>query len=85
LPLLKRQNAQRLDQIQRELAAIESAMHDFVQANDELAARFAILTSIPGVSAITAFALLVEMPELGTLQADEAARLAGFAPIVRQP
>jgi transposase len=84
LPLLKRQNAQRLDQIERQLAAIESAMHDFVQANDELAARFAILTSIPGVSAITAFALLIEMPELGTLQAGEAASLAGLAPIVRQ-
>lgn len=84
LPLLKRQNAQRLDQIERQLAAIESAMHDFVQANDELAARFAILTSIPGVSAITAFALLIEMPELGTLRAGEAASLAGLAPIVRQ-
>jgi transposase len=84
LPLLKRQNAQRLDQIERQLAAIESAMHNFVQANDELAARFAILTSIPGVSAITAFALLIEMPELGTLQAGEAASLAGLAPIARQ-
>jgi transposase len=84
LPLLKRQNAQRLDQIERQLAAIESAMHDFVQANEELAARFGILTSIPGVSAITAFALLIEMPELGTLQASEAASLAGLAPIVRQ-
>jgi transposase len=39
---------------------------------------------IPGVSAITAFALLIEMLELGTLQAGEAASLAGLAPIVRQ-
>ena len=46
--------------------------------------RFAILTSIPGVSAITAFALLIEMPELGALDAGQAASLAGLAPVARQ-
>jgi transposase len=50
----------------------------------DLAQRFAILTSIPGVSAITAFALLVEMPELGALDAGQAASLAGLAPVARQ-
>ena len=84
LPLLKRQNAQRLQLIERQLAAIEAAMRDIVQADADLAARFAILISIPGVSAITAFALLVEMPELGTLEPGEAACLAGLAPIARQ-
>ena len=84
LPLLKRQNAQRLEQIERQMAAIEAAMRDIVQADADLSARFAILISIPGVSAITAFALLVEMPELGTLEAGEAASLAGLAPIARQ-
>lgn len=84
LSLLKRQNVQRLDQIERQIAAIEAAMRDIVQADADLAARFAILISIPGVSAITAFALLVEMPELGTLEAGEAASLAGLAPIARQ-
>ena len=84
LSLLKRQNAQRLDQIERQIAAVEAAMRGIVNANADLSARFAILTSIPGVSAITAFALLVEMPELGTLEAGEAASLAGLAPIARQ-
>jgi transposase len=84
LPLLKRHNAQRLDQIQRQIAAVEAAMRDIVHADADLSARFNILTSIPGVSAITAFALLVEMPELGTLEAGEAASLAGLAPIARQ-
>ena len=84
LLLLKRQNAQRLEQIERQMAAIEAAMRDIVQADADLSARFAILISIPGVSAITAFAMLVEMPELGTLEAGEAASLAGLAPIARQ-
>lgn len=84
LSLLKRQNGQRLEQIERQIAAIEAAMRDIVNANADLSARFDILTSIPGVSAITAFALLVEMPELGTLEAGEAASLAGLAPVARQ-
>jgi transposase len=84
LALLKRHNAQRLDQIERQIAAVEAAMRAIVDADADLCARFDILTSIPGVSAITAFALLVEMPELGTLEAGEAASLAGLAPIARQ-
>jgi transposase len=42
------------------------------------------LTSIPGLSAITAFALLSEMPELGALEPGQAASLAGHAPMARQ-
>ena len=46
-------------------------------------ARFDILVSIPGVGEATAFALLVEMPELGALEPKGAASLAGLAPIAR--
>jgi transposase len=53
-PLLKRHNAQRLEQIKRQITAIEAAILEQVQADPDLAQRFAILTSIPGVSAITA-------------------------------
>jgi transposase len=64
-PLLKRQNAQRLEQIERQMAAIESAILEQIHTDPDLSRRFAILTTIPGVSALTAFALLIEMPELG--------------------
>jgi transposase len=79
LPLLKRQNAQRLEQAQRQIDAVEAAILAAIEGNADLAARFAILTSIPGVSNITAFALLIEMPELGSLEAGQAASLAGRA------
>jgi transposase len=55
-----------------------------VEADESPADRFAILISIPGVSNITAFALLTAMPELGSLEAGQAANLAGLAPITRQ-
>jgi len=81
---LKRHNAQRLDQIERQIQAIEAAILAAVEADADLASRFAILTSVPGVSAVTAFALLIAMPELGALHAGPAASLAGLAPIARQ-
>jgi transposase len=65
------------------MAAIEVAILEQIPANPDLAQRFEILTSIPGVSAVTAFALLIEMPELGTLEAGRAASLAGLAPVAR--
>jgi len=83
-PLLKRQNAQRLEQIERQMAAIEAAILEQIHAHADLSRRFAILASIPGVSAVTAFALLIEMPELGVLDAGQAASLAGLAPVARQ-
>ena len=84
LSLLKRQNAQRLEQIVRQIATVEAAILQTIEANVSLADRFAILTSTPGVSNITAFALLIAMPELGALEAGQAANLAGLAPIARQ-
>jgi transposase len=85
LPLLKRQNAQRLEQINRQIAIVEAAILQIVEADAAgLADRFAIPTSIPGVSNIPAFAPLIEMPELGALEAGQAASLVWLAPIARQ-
>ena len=84
LPLLRRQNARRLDQIARQIEAVEAAMEGRLKADPALARKLEILTSIPGLSKITAFALLIEMPELGTLDGKEAASLAGLAPMTRQ-
>jgi transposase len=64
LSLLKRQDAQRLEQIDRQIATVEAAILQIVEADATLSDRFAILTSIPGVSSITAYALLIAMPSL---------------------
>lgn len=84
LAILKRHNAEQLRQIKRQMAAIEKEIMALIEAVPELSRRFDILVSIPGVSAITAFALLIEMPELGTLGQGQAASLAGLAPVARQ-
>jgi transposase len=84
LALLKRQNADRLKHIERQLSAIEAEIESRIQANAELARRFGILTSIPGIARLTAFVLLIEMPELGAMEPGQAASLSGLAPVARQ-
>lgn len=84
LAILKRHNGEQLRQIERQMAAIEAEIMAIIKADPALARRFGILVSIPGISAITAFALLIDMPELGTLENGQAASLAGLAPATRQ-
>lgn len=84
LPLLKRQSAERLKHVERQIEAIEAEIEKRINADPDLAHRFEIITSIPGISRITAFAILIQMPELGRLDAKAAASLAGLAPQARQ-
>ncbi len=83
-PLLKKHAAERLAQIQRQLAGVDAEIAALIEADPDLIERRAILSSIPGVSSVTAAALLIEAPELGALDARQAASLAGVAPITRQ-
>lgn len=83
LPLLKAQMAERLKQIERQLDAIDGALRERLEGEHGLKARFDILVSIPGLGEITALALLIDMPELGTLDNTCAASLAGLAPMAR--
>ncbi len=82
-PLVKRQIAKRLKQVDADVEAIDRQVEKVRDADPQLAARAEILTSIPGVGEVTANALLVEMPELGTLEQGQAAGLAGLAPMAR--
>lgn len=82
-PLLKRHAAQRLAQIDRQIVAIDTALKARLQSEPELVARFDVLVSIPGIGALTAITMLIEMPELGQLDHKQVASLAGLAPQAR--
>lgn len=84
LPLLQAQNQARLQQIERQLDAIDRERQRHLDADHDLHQRFEILTSIPGFAMLSALRLITEMPELGSLGAKQAASLAGLAPITRQ-
>lgn len=82
--LLKRHARHRLRQIEAHLNSVDAAIDDIIGNDPALARRFAILMSIPGLGRITAYALLADMPELGSLEPRQAASLAGLAPVTRQ-
>ena len=82
--LLKRQAAARLRQIEGHLQELDAAIAHAVGRDALLPQKLAILISIPGIAEATAFAMLIEMPELGSLDGKQAASLAGLAPISRQ-
>jgi len=83
-PLLKRQARQRLRQIENQMVAVDAECRALSEVDKELARRLAILLSIPGLGEVTAFTLLAEMPELGSMDKRQTAALAGLAPITRQ-
>lgn len=51
-----------------------------LRGHDDLAKRFDLVLSIPGIGERTALALIIRMPELGQISREEAAALAGLAP-----
>lgn len=81
--LLKRHAAQRLAQIDRQIASIDAALKAGLARDANLQTRFDVLKSIPGIGETTAMIMLIEMPELGALDSKQVASLAGLAPIAR--
>jgi transposase len=59
-----------------ELARIVEAL----RAHQDLAGKLDLVLSIPGLGVRTAVALVVRMPELGSISREQAASLAGLAP-----
>ena len=83
-PLLGKQATLRLRQVERDIAQIDAAIETTIPADKALSEKADILIGIPGIAKVTAFAILIEMPEPGSLSGKQAASLAGLAPISRQ-
>jgi transposase len=84
LPILKRQAKARITQLNTHLSQVDEAINTLLQSTPEMSRALDIICSIPGLSKISAAALLIEMPELGTLKEKQVASLAGLAPMTRQ-
>jgi transposase len=55
-----------------------------LRSHADLAQRFELVLSIPGIGERTTVTLIVRMPELGRVSREQAAALAGLAPFVQQ-
>jgi transposase len=62
-----------------ELAHILAAL----RSHDDLARRLDLVGSVPGIGERTAVAIVIRMPEIGSVSREEAAALAGLAPFDR--
>jgi transposase len=69
---IRRATTRRAQEIRRLIGRLRQA--------DDLARRFDLLLSLPGIGERTALTLVIAMPELGRLSREEAAALAGLAP-----
>ena len=74
--ILKQQIQARQKQISSQIKQIDKIIAEMISLDDILSRKFAILISIPGIGQATAFAMLIEMPELGTMTGKQAASLA---------
>ena len=74
----------RLTLVSRQLRDIEAEINACITQDDATAHKRQILRSIPGIGSVTAAAILIECPEIGTLTGKQIASLSGLAPMTRQ-
>ena len=77
---VRRQVKRSIAGLQRQLEAVDRELKRLVQASLVWRAQARLLSSVPGVGAVTATCLLAELPELGTLNRKQIAALVGVAP-----
>lgn len=72
-----------IELLERQIKAVDDDLDDRIQRSVEWKQKAEILESTPGVGEQTARALIVDMPELGTVSRQEIAGLVGTAPMNR--
>lgn len=70
-----------IEWLQQELAEIEADIDQFIQDTPLWKQKDELLRSVPGVGEVTAYTLLADLPELGTLDRQGIAALVGVAPL----
>jgi transposase len=78
---LKGELKRRLASLKRHIARLEAEIARRIATDPQLARRYAIVKSIPGIGPVAAAMLIVGLSELGMCSNKAAALLAGLAPI----
>jgi transposase len=84
LSITSRQSKARLAQVDKQIAEIDAEIDRLISSSDTLAHSMKILRSIPGIGAVCAATILIEMPEIGSMDRKQVASLTGVAPMTRQ-
>jgi transposase len=78
-----RQSRQLIKTLEKQITQCDQAIAKLIAQDPQLAFKAERLKAIPGVGPVVAATLLAELPELGQLNAQTAAALAGVAPYNR--
>jgi transposase len=84
LPALRRQAHRLVRRLEQDVAEIQTQLKELRSHVASLQRRAEKLEAIVGVGTVTALSVLAELPELGTLNRQQAAPLAGLAPHPRE-
>jgi transposase len=80
VPAVRRQAQSLIRRLERDLEQLENQLKELPPQAPALQARVQKLAAIKSVGTLTALSVLAELPELGTLNRQQAAALAGLAP-----
>jgi transposase len=83
-PKVKKSILQVLSLLEKQLASMDDQLGELICADEKLQLAVERMDSIPGVGKATATALVIACPELGTLNRQQIASLAGLAPYDHQ-
>ena len=83
-PTLLKSIQRMLRSVQKEIAKIDDLLEELVEEDPALQCKAAAADSVTGVGRASAVALVVNMPELGTISNKSASALAGLAPIANE-
>ena len=64
--------------------SVDSQIEEFLKKEAETNNAVVVIQSVPGIGTVTTSTLLSDLPELGTLNRGQIAKLAGVAPIANQ-
>lgn len=70
-----------LEWLKAAIRKLDQELDDFIQGSPLWKEKGDLLRSVPGVGNVTAFTLLAELPELGSLDRKQIAALVGVAPL----
>src|SRR5215831_10569378 len=76
----RRLSKRRQTRLEADIRLLDKRLAEMVAANVALAQRYELLTSMPGVGPVLAFALIALLPELGKMSRKQIAALVGLAP-----
>lgn len=82
-PEARRSIQRTINFLQEQLEEVDQRLAELTHEDPEFRTRHDLLVSVPGVGATTAAGLIAELPELGSMNRGQAAKLVGVAPINR--